>query len=83
MNNRRKEDRYSIADEIQLQRQIASVINNVNLQSVAQFNGSGPVICNHFGCINYLSLPEQLAGGKCTEHMNTKPININLIIKGT
>lgn len=37
-------------------------------------------ICSHFGCGNKLTLTEQLAGRVCTEHMNTKPLNLTLII---
>ena len=40
-----------------------------------------PVVCKQFGCGKHLTGPEQLAGDHCTKHMNTEPININLLIK--
>jgi len=38
-----------------------------------QFKGNDdPVVCSCFGCSNYLTLTEQLAGNKCTSCMHVK-----------
>jgi hypothetical protein len=44
-----------------------------------EYNFSGneidePIVCRHFGCGKRLSLPEQLAGTKCTNHMKENKI---------
>lgn len=46
-----------------------------------EFDGGIKRVCSAFGCARRLSLPESLAGSLCTNHMNTKPINITSTIK--
>jgi len=38
-------------------------------------------ICASFGCGKKLTLPEQLAGTKCTNCMNKRKLNVDLVIK--
>lgn len=32
-------------------------------------------VCSHFGCGRQITMPESLAGNKCTEHMNKKKVD--------
>lgn len=67
--------------DLKYRKQKMEQVNVRNEQQRKAKHDNFPAICSTFGCVTYLTLTEQLCGTKCLACMNTKPININNIIK--